>query len=381
MSSIKQVIKRPVLVNLNQLGRVLKTSFDKPADLGSVKNILVIQLGGIGDVLRVFPIFQILSREFPNALITSLTEQGNDLFKLMEVPNSNCRHQRIDFSRGYLYKLSQIISLRKHSYDLIIVPSRGDGIIELSVFAFLLGAPYRAGFIVDGSGFLHTNKVEFRKDVSIVEQNLNLLKCLGIETDAAHMSLMIPDADIAYAENLLQKYVPNGALPVFLHPWVEYHREFRIWPSENYVELTRYILSNYRSRVFLLGGSSEKSLSENFERLVNHAGLVNITGVTSLSQTAALIKKSALFIGNDSSLLLIANALKAPAIGIFGATSEKQILTPGNNCTPVYKNLPCRPCYVHQPLFGYRCNIDYKCLKSLSVEEVIQAVKHKLKSL
>ena len=383
MSGIKQIIKRPVLVILNQLGRMLNKSFDKPVDMGSVKNILVIQLGGIGDVLRLFPLFQILSREFPNALITSLTEQGNDLFKLLEVPNSNCRHQRIDFNKGYLYKLSQIISLRKNSYDLIIVPSRGDGIIECSVFAFLLGAPYRVGFIMDGSGFLHTNKVKFRKDASIVEQNLELLKCLGIESEAVHLSIRIPDAESAYAEDLLQKYAPNGELPVFLHPWAISHPEFRSWPSENYIELTRYILSNHKSRVFLLGSSSERRFSEKFELLANHSGLINITGVTSLLQTAALIKKSALFIGNDSGLLHIANALKAPSIGIFGATSPIQILSPGNNCIPIVsgcKNLPCRPCYVHQPLFTYRCNVDYKCLKSISVEEVIQVVKHKLNS-
>ena len=52
--------------------------------------------------------------------------------------------------------------------------------IECSIIAFLIGAHYRIGFMKEGAGFLYTNKTEFREDKSIIEQNIELLKHLGI---------------------------------------------------------------------------------------------------------------------------------------------------------------------------------------------------------
>lgn len=381
MTKAKQIIKWPVLLLLLHLGKLFKRLFDKSFDGKNIKNILVFQLGGIGDVLMVFPVFEALSKAFPDAKITSLTEHGSDLFKLMQGCNSKCIHLRMDFNRGYLYKLSQIVKLRRHSYDVIIIPSRGDGLIECSLIAFLIGAPYRVGFIAGGAGFLHTNKIEFREDTYITEQNLNLLRCMGIEADINNISLKIPEEDMVFAEGLLQKHISNGEMPVIIHPWSKYHSEFKSWPPANYIDLSRIILNNYKSKIFLMGSLSEQESSGSFAEKLNHNGLINLTGATSLLQTAALIQKAALFIGNDSSLLHMANALNVPSIGIFGATSTRQVLSPGNNCTPIYKNLPCSPCYVHKPLFRYICKYDYKCLKTISVEEVMEVVREKLNPL
>ncbi len=382
MTKAKQIIKRPVLLLLMYLGRLFKGLFDKSFDQKNIRNILVFQLGGIGDVLMVFPVFEALSKAFPEAKITSLTEHGSDLFKLMGGCNSECIHLRMDFNRGYLYKLSQIVRLRRHSYDLIIVPSRGDGLIECSLIAFLIGAPYRVGFIAGGAGFLHTNKIEFREDTYLVEQNLDLLRCIGIEADSNDISLKIPEEDTVFAQDLLQKHVNNGEMPVIIHPWSKNHSDFKTWPPANYIDLSRIILNNYKSKIFLMGSASERESSASFAEKLNHNGLIDLTGATSLLQTAALIQKAALFIGNDSSLLHMANALNVPCIGIFGATSSRQLLAPGVHGTPIYKeNVPCRPCYVHQPLFRYICKYDYKCLKTISVEEVMEVVRVKLNPL
>lgn len=382
MTKAKQILKWPVLLLLLHLGKLFNRLFDKSFDGKNIRNILIFQLGGIGDVLMVIPVFEALSKAYPDARITSLTEHGSDLFKLMQGRNSKFLHLRMDFSRGYLYKLFQIAELRRHSYDLIIVPSRGDGLIECSIIAFLIGAPYRVGFAAGGAGFLHTNKIEFREDAYIVEQNLDLLRCIGIEADSNKISLKIPEEDMVFAEGLLQKHVSEGEMLVIIHPWAKNHSEFKSWPLGNYIGLSRIILNNYKSKIFLMGSLSERESSGRFAEQLKHNGLIDLTGATSLLQSAALIQKAALFIGNDSSLLHVANALNVPSIGIFGATSSRQLLSPGNNSTPIFnRNVPCRPCYVHQPLFRYVCKYDYECLKTISVEKVMEVVREKLNSL
>jgi ADP-heptose:LPS heptosyltransferase len=374
MKQTKQIIKRPFLFLLLYFGRFFKKIFDKTFHEDTIQNILIIQIGGIGDVLMIFPIVEVLSQEFPHAQITTLTEHGSNLFNLMNNANLNCRHLFFDFNKGYLHKLSQIRSLRKLSFDLIIIPARGDGIIECSIIAFLIGADYRVGFIKDGAGFLHTNKTEFREDTSILEQNIELLKHLGICTGIKNISLKIPEEDKGFAERLLKEYISHGELLVVIHPWAGSYPEEKTWPLRNYIKLSGHILDHYNAKIILLGSKSEHVLSHQFTTQLDHQRLINLTGATTLSQAAALIKKSNLFIGNDSSLVHIANALRVPSICIFGSTSPQQVLSPDHNCIFVTKNLPCQPCYIHQPLFRHRCSYDYKCLKDISVEDIIKRV-------
>lgn len=376
---MKQIIKKPFLFILFYCGWFLKKIFDKPLNKDHIRNILIFQTGGIGDVLRIFPMVELLSYEFPYAKITTLTEH-KDLFKLMNHSNSGCRHLFFDFHKGYLHKLSQIWSIRKLSFDLIIIPARGDGIIECSIIAFLIGARYRVGFSKDGAGFLHTNKTEFREDISILEQNTGLLKHLEIKADISNVYLKISDEDSAFAENLLQKYISSGELVIAIHPWVKSHPESRSWPLTNYLNLSYHIINHYNAKIVLLGSHSEQELFRQFTAQLNYPGLINLTGATTFSQTAALIKKSSLFIGNDSSLLHIANALMVPSIGVFGSTSHQQVLSPVHNCIPATKNIPCQPCYLHQPLFQYGCDNNYECLKSVSVKDVMEIVNKILSS-
>ena len=54
--------------------------------------------------------------------------------------------------------------------------------------------------------------------------------------------------------------------------------------------------------------------------IANQSGVrtINCSGLLNLCQTAALLRRSALFIGNDSGLSHIAAAMKTPLIQLFG---------------------------------------------------------------
>ncbi|MEI7907253.1 MAG: glycosyltransferase family 9 protein, partial [Bacteroidota bacterium] len=68
--------------------------------------------------------------------------------------------------------------------------------------------------------------------------------------------------------------------------------------------------------VLLLGTSEQRNTIDSIVK--NNNLLINCAGKLSILESAALVKKSRLFIGNDSGFTHIAKALGIPYIGIIG---------------------------------------------------------------
>ena len=98
----------------------------------------------------------------------------------------------------------------------------------------------------------------------------------------------------------------------------------KIWNIENYNNLLRKILFHNKNIKFILVGSKQE---ENFyydkiTKKIDKKYIVNLFGET-LTQTAAYMKKSMVFIGNDSGLSHMASATNLNSIILFGPTNDK----------------------------------------------------------
>ena len=98
----------------------------------------------------------------------------------------------------------------------------------------------------------------------------------------------------------------------------------KIWNIENYNNLLKKILSHNKNIKFILVGSKQE---ENFyydkiTKNIDKKYIVNLFG-ESLTQTAAFMKKSIVFIGNDSGLSHMASATNLKSIVLFGPTNDK----------------------------------------------------------
>ena len=98
----------------------------------------------------------------------------------------------------------------------------------------------------------------------------------------------------------------------------------KIWNIKNYNSLLVKILSKNNNIKFILVGSNseEKVYFNEITKNINTNNIINLFGA-SLTQTAAYMKKSELFIGNDSGLSHMASATKLKSIVLFGPTNDK----------------------------------------------------------
>ena len=97
----------------------------------------------------------------------------------------------------------------------------------------------------------------------------------------------------------------------------------KIWPSNNYNQLIKKLVKNFSNMKFLIVGSAnEEDLYLNpIKKNIPEDKIINLMGI-SLTLTSAYMKKSHLFIGNDSGLMHLSVASHLNTIGLFGPTND-----------------------------------------------------------
>lgn len=368
------------------LERILCLSNGKSKTINppEIKRILAIGGGGgIGDLLLALPALESLNYNFPHAKI-SLLASNICSEALLLFPNKNIISDVIEYDpkgrhKGFFKKLFLILSLRKRHYDLAYFPSRGEGMRKEVLMNFIIGATHRLGFIKGKVGSLNTIKVELRDDVPIIKQNLDILAAANLKMRYSEKTLEVQEKYLTEANEFLMLHTHNNTFPIIsIHPGALWYSENKCWPIEKYVQLIKSIIDEFGAKVVVVGSKEETLISETLNKNIKSPFILNMIGKTTVVQTAAFIKQSHLFIGNDSGPFHIANFLNVPTIVLFGATSPRQIVSSVNNCTIVSKNLNCSPCYLHYPGLMPGCK-DARCLKEIEVEEVMNAVRKEIK--
>ncbi len=98
----------------------------------------------------------------------------------------------------------------------------------------------------------------------------------------------------------------------------------KVWSADNFNEIMRLLLDKYNKIKFILVGSL-KEKNKFYNKLI--AGIqedliIDLFGCD-LTLTSAFMKKSNIFIGNDSGLMHLAVANKLRVISLFGPTNDK----------------------------------------------------------
>ncbi len=353
---------------------------NRPVGGKDIRRILVWSGGGgIGDLLMLAPALRSIAHNFPDASYTLLMPVvSRDLVPLLplekidlELLNYDPRAEHRDFSS----KLKLFLRLRKDRYDLSFIPARGEAMREESVISLIVGARHRLGFSKERTGLRNTARMELQDDVPITNQNLNLLKAAGLETDGSPPGLVFRQSDRDFVRDILGgPSRDHAAAVVSIHPGAAWNAESKSWPLENYVELAGRITKRWNAKIVILGSPTEHRLAGVFGERLGHLSVVNLVGKTDIPQMASLISASSLFIGNDSGPMHIALCLGIPTVALFGPTSPGQIIPSGAACKVITRNLPCSPCYLHHPSSRPDCR-DARCLREITVDEVMVEVE------
>ena len=279
------------------------------------KKILVIRYRFIGDTILTLPFLKNLRLANPDAQIDMLVapKSGEIIENCPYVDNfiyfdTNKKHKYENGSEPKKNFWYYVKLLRKNKYDKAYVLKRS---ISSALLVFFSGIKERIGFNTEGRGFLLTKKVP--------------------------------------ATN-----------------------KGKLWPIENFAEITRFLINEKNVQVFFVGTdfdseTYEKMLDIIKENLIRQP--INLCGKLNLQECLAFTAQMDLLIGNDSGNLHIASSVKTPVIGLYGPMPFEKWYALGDNNVLLKSNLPCVPC----GLSG-KCSKNYECMKKIYVDDVKKAI-------
>jgi heptosyltransferase-2 len=195
---------------------------------------------------------------------------------------------------------------------------------------------------------------------------LHIVAAVGARAEPLAPTIAVAPEVEQHLQNRLGKLA--GPL-VGLCPGAEYGPAKR-WPREQYIELAKALQTRWQAEIILLGGHHDALITGTIAKAVG-GRVRDWAGQTSLGELAAVLKLCRLVVANDSGPMHLAAAVGTPVVALFGSTSP--YLTgpglPGEARHKVlYRQAPCSPCFLRE------CPADFRCLKELSVPEVLQAV-------
>jgi len=303
----------------------------KKINLNQMNNILVIMLGGIGNLILLVPALRALRQSCPRAKIALMTGEPKveDIIAADHLIDEVILHDRRD-TQGIFQQLKFIGTMRQRKFDLSIVASSTNA-FKGSVLTFLMGIPFRVGENINQKGIFYTHKVMFRNDIHELDGGLNLMKAIGIESKEEFPQISFFPEDEEMAGKFLAKQgLMKDEVLVGMHVGSGYKQTYKRWPKERFAHIADEFIKKYNVKVVFTGGPREVELVRETAKLMCEPS-INSAGQLTLRQTAAVVKRCALLISNDSGLAHIATAVDTALIVLFGNTEIWRIAPRGRD--------------------------------------------------
>ncbi|HIJ86710.1 MAG TPA: glycosyltransferase family 9 protein [Desulfuromonadales bacterium] len=341
------------------VGRIATSVFPAPSRINppsTITSLLLIRPGGIGDALLLAPAIRTLNINYPRAQITVLAERRNaGAFSL--IPG---------VAEVFCYdRPRELFQALQSRYDIVIDTEQWHRLS--AVVARLVSAQVKIGFDTNERRRMFTHVISYSHDDYEAVSFAHLVEPLGIGAGGGALGvsfLSIPDAASAKTDILLASLSDEFFITLF--PGASITE--RQWGADRFQRVAE-ILTDFGIKTVVVGGNEDQHQGE---VIVGNGPGRNLAGMTSLSETAAIIKKSAMLLSADSGVLHLAVGLGVPTVSLFGSGRVKKWAPEGEYHHVINKELPCSPCTI----FGNTpaCPDSVRCMRNITVDEVVNAV-------
>ncbi|MBN2569136.1 MAG: glycosyltransferase family 9 protein, partial [Deltaproteobacteria bacterium] len=261
-----------------------------------------------------------------------------------------------------------IKTLRDRRYDLAI---DFHGLFKSAFIISVSRARRKLGYdsMQELSGLFYNEKIFEDMGKHAVDRYLDIVQHLGGKADNPEFIIQTGEENKRNAERLLRRNSIDIDTPfVAINPVALW--ETKLWQDEKFARLADGIIEELGMPVVFTGGAGEKDIGR-IQSFMKNAS-VNLEGQTSLKDLAYLYRLSALLVTTDSGPMHIAAAVGAPVVALFGPTDPLRTGPYGSGHTIISRYMDCSPC------FRKNCG-RLKCMMEITTEEVMEAVKKKIR--
>ena len=245
---------------------------------------------------------------------------------------------------------------RKTAFDVAILFPNS---LRVALEARLAGVPRRVGFRGHNRRRLLNQIIPERSKLGPIEHQV--LHYLQIAREVGGL------AEPPVIRGFLPRAKSNGAgAKIGLCPGAEYGPAKR-WLPERFAEVATAVSAQRPVQWILFGTAGDAEIGATIEASVG-ARCTNRIGQTTMNELIAELSECALLLTNDTGTMHLATILGVPVVAVFGST-EPNLTGPLGNASHVIRHqVECSPCFLRE------CPIDFRCMKAVTVPEVVEAV-------
>lgn len=342
------------------------------------KNILVVRLDNMGDLLMSTPAIRALKETF-DCRITVLTSSmaagiARYLPEIDEIISFDVpwvKTQHASFSHDFL-KLVEI--LKSKGFDAaVIFTVFSQNPMPAVMLAYLADIPKRLAYCRENPYKLLTDWVPDQEPYTFikhqVERDLDLVATIGAKTANHFLTIQIPDCWETVQKKLAKNSIDLQKPWLILHPGVSEIK--RQYPAENWVELGKRLVNDFNYQLLLTGSASEKMLTDEIQAGIG-TNAFSLAGLLSLDEFICLIKEASLLIAVNTGPIHIAAATQTPVVVLYAQTNPQH--TPWKTPSKVlYFEVP-KALRSKNEVLKYVQQQAEKAPETIDVEDVIKAV-------
>jgi lipopolysaccharide heptosyltransferase I len=339
------------------------------------RNILIVRLSSLGDILHTLPAFHSLRTSFPAAKIGWLVERRlafllgavDGIDEILAVDTHAFRHAPL--RRDAWRRLwAPVAAARAQRYDVAI---DFQGLLKTALLTAMTGARRRIGFpsaLVrerPAHWLYHQTVLPPAVPMHVARLNLKLAEAAGAAPAALSAALRASEEDTrAVDERLVREQLsafvvinPGGGWPT------------KRWPPARYGALAARIGVELQCGVVVATGPGEEALYEVIAR--NCEGQQPVHFQLPFLQLMPLFRRARLVVAGDTGPMHLACALGTPVVSIMGPTSPVRNGPWNERDEVVVRRLPCSFCN------GRTCPTSNECM-DITVDEVFAALVRRL---
>jgi asparagine synthase (glutamine-hydrolysing) len=355
----------------------------------SGKRILVFRIGQLGDTIISLPAMSVVRRNFPEAHIALLSDRHPGKSYVLApdlLQNAGIFDEFLTYpveDTGEISKGSRMAALlariRRKRFDTLVYLAPTNRTPEQigrdrRFFSFA-----GIGNFIGMNGFEHLEPKVPGQPMAMApsESELLLRRLAGSglvirPEDKTRMDFGLRvDDDSAVLEWLRQQVTADGG-----RIWVAVGPGSKMpakrWPLRRFEEVVRHLIDEFDIWPTVFGGAEDRVIGD---WLLERWGRgYNAAGGLALRPSLVAMKRSVIFLGNDTGTMHMAAAVGVPCVAIFSARERPGLWYPGGIDHKVFRSqIECEGCGLVECI-----ERQNECLKRISATDVLEACREML---
>lgn len=331
-----------------------------------MKNILVVKLSAIGDVIHALPVSYAIKESFPHSHLTWVVEppaydilNGNPYIDEILV----FEKKKFKSWRGFLSNFTPFRGkLRKRKYDASLDLQ---GLFKSAAIAYVAQAKERLGTcnMREMSDKVSRPVVGPHAEGHIVERYLDVARELGCKVKKVVFPVKITDADTKKTTLIMEHYGhrlqnPYAVLVVGAN-WPN-----KRWPAKYFAALSDWLYERGIVPIIVGNGAVDAATAADIKAMCEIPP-IDLVDRTSLKQLAYVVQNAEAVVGGDTGPVHLSAGLGTKTVMLMGPTDANRNGPYGQLENAIEVDRPCKYCWKRA------CPIGEDCLDNIRLEQVI----------